>query len=312
MNTFRMIAALTFVFSTLAAALTGNWLVFGLLVAAALVVVGPWLVAKYLWVRVPALSTGLVYNVETKAFSRFLLPGRHWLRPLEHVQKVVSIAPGFVNGECGRAQTDGGVAVAVKWSLAYCLNPTAVDEELRPNVAHMLLKSIEPLLHNHVNNCVTHLFDQHTVTTVCDHGARQRLERELRDLVAERLSPFGVQTYRVMLKSIVLPTEVMAAVEAAHKQEVLAHSEARALERLHQAVSKFSDNDMERLLQLRQLQELGQHGVALHVPTYAVMSAQPQPAANHWQAGSVRRANGHFYKPLPTDQAPDPLNQANN
>ena len=307
-----MIAALTFVFSTLAAALTGNWLVFGLLVVAALMVVGPWLVAKYLWVRVPALSTGLVYNVETKAFSRFLLPGRHWLRPLEHVQKVASIAPSFVNGECGRAQTDGGVAVAVKWSLAYCLNPTAVDEELRPNVAHMLLKSIEPLLHNHVNNCVTHLFDQHTVTTVCDHGARQRLERELRDLVAERLAPFGVQTYRVMLKSIVLPTEVMAAVEAAHKQEVLAHSEARALERLHQAVSKFSDNDMERLLQLRQLQELGQHGVALHVPTYAVMSAQPQPAANHWQAGSVRRANGHFYKPLPTDQAPDPLNQANN
>ncbi|MBK8987326.1 MAG: hypothetical protein IPM39_14825 [Chloroflexi bacterium] len=312
MNTFRMIATLTFVFSLLAAALTGNWVVTGLLVVASLMVLVPWLVNKYLWVRVPALSTGLVYNVETKAFSRFLLPGRHWLRPLEHVQKMAPIAPSFVSGECGRAQTNGGVTVAAKWSLAYCLNPTAVDEELQPNVANMLLKSIEPLLHTHVNNCITYLFDQHTVETVCDQGARQRLERELRGLVAERLAPFGVQTYRVILKSIVLPAEVMAAVEAAHKQELLAHSEARALERLHQAVSKFSDNDMERLLQLRQLQELGQHGVTLHVPTYAVMSAQPQPAVNHWQAGSVRRPNGHFHKPMPTDQPPDPLMPANN
>lgn len=312
MKTFRMIAALAFAFSALAAALTGNWVVLGLLTVAALLVFGPWFVDKYLWVRIPAMSTGLVYNVETKAFSRFLLPGRHWLRPLEHVKKVAPIAPSFVNGECGRAQTDGGVAVAVKWSLTYRLNPAAVDPDLRANVANMLLKSIEPMLHNHVNNCVTYLFDQHTVTTVCDRGARQRLERELRDLVAQRLAPFGVQTYRVMLKSIVLPDEVMAAVEAAHKQEMLAHSEARALERLHQAVSKFSDSDMERLLQLRQLQELGQHGVTLHVPGYAVMSGQPQPTVGHWQAASVRRANSHFYKPLPSDQAPDPLSQANN
>ncbi|MFO7680479.1 MAG: SPFH domain-containing protein [Chloroflexota bacterium] len=301
MNAFRMIAGFTLAFSALAAAVTGNWLVFGVIIAVAALTFGPWFVDKYVWVRIPAMNTGLVYHAETKAFRRFLLPGRHMLQPLEQVKKVVSIAPGFVSGNCSHAQTDGGVTVTAKWSFAYCLNPALIDADLRPNVANMLLQDMEPLFHTHINNCITHLFDQQTVATLCDHGARQRLERELRDLAAARLAPFGVQTYRVILKSIVLPPEVAAAVEACHRQELFAHSEARALERLHLAVSKFSEADMERLLKLRQLQELGQNGVSLHVPAYMVMSSQPQPTVDNWQPDSARKTNGRLQKSIAAD-----------
>lgn len=304
MNAFRTVTVLTLAFGALAAGVVGNWFVFGAVVALAALIFGPWLVGKYLWVRVPAMSAGLVYNLETKAFQRFLLPGRHLLHPLEHVKKVVSTAPGFVTGDC-KAQTDGGVVVAVQWSLTYCLNPAAIEEFLQPNMANTLLKSVEPMLRTHMNNCVTYLFDQHSVGAVCAAGARQRLERELRDLVVERLAPFGIQTYRVILRNVQLPPDVLAAVEAAHKQEMMAHSEARALERLHQAVSKFSETDMERLLHLRQLQELGQNGVSLHVPTVAVMSGQAQPAVGSWPARPPKRTNGRTQKPLTSEQSPE-------
>jgi hypothetical protein len=306
MNALRMIIGLTFISGALVAILTANWFVLVGICIVAFVVFVPWFVDRHIWVRIPAMSTGLVYNVETKAFSRFLMPGRHLLRPLDQLKKVVPIPPSIASGECGRAQTDGGVNVSAKWSLAYRLDPTAVAPELRPNVANMLLKSIEPLLHTHINNCITHLFDQQTVATVCDRGARQRLERELRDLVAERLLPFGVQTYRVILKSVDLPRDVMVAVEAAHKQELLAESEARALERLHQVIRQFSDVDMERLLQLRQLQEMGQHGVTLHVPAYVMPGGQPAATGNG-HTSSFRRQHSHFHKPHPNDQSADPL-----
>lgn len=301
MNVFRTIIGLTLVFSAMAAGLTGNWAILALLLAVPFLLFGPWFINKYLWIRIPAMSTGLVYNRETKAFSRFLLPGRHWLRPFEQIKAIASVASGMTNGECSRAQTDGGVMVGIKWSFAYRLNSAAIADDLRPNVANMLLKSIEPLFHTHVNNCITYLFDQHTVATICEHGARQRLERELRDLVAERLAPFGVQTYRVILKSIELPRDVNAAVEASHKQELLAESEARALERLHQVVSQYTDADMERLLQLRQLQEMGQHGVSLHVPAYSVIGVQPQPVSGGQQAERLGGYNGHVYRPAPAD-----------
>ena len=300
MNALRVIAGLMLAFSALAAASFDNWLAFGVIVAVAVLTFGPWLVDKYFWVRIPAMNTGLVYHAETKAFCRFLPPGRHWLQPLEQIKRVVSIAPGFVSGNCNQAQTDGGVTISTKWSLAYCLNPAMISEDLRLNMANMLLQGIDPLLQTHVNNCITYLFDQHTVATVCDRGARRRLERELRALVMERLAPFGIQTYQVILTSIALPPEVVAAVEASYKQELMAHSEARALERLHQAVSKFSDTDMERLLQLRQLQELGQNGVSLHMPAYAMISNQPQPAVDNWKP-DLKKTNGRVQKTLATD-----------
>jgi len=301
MNVLRTIIGLTLGVSAVAAVLTGNWAILALLFTLAFLSLGAWFIDEYGWIRVPAMSTGLVYNRETKAFSRFLSPGRHWIRPLEQIKAIASTAPGVTNGECKRAQTDGGVTVDIKWSFAYRLNPAAIADDLRPNVANMLLKSIEPLFHTHVNNCITYLFDQHTVATICEHGARQRLERELRDLVAERLAPFGVQTYRVILKSIELPLDVVAAVEASHKQELLADSEARALERLHQAISKYSPADMERLLQLRQLQEMGQHGVSLHVPAYSVIGVQSPPANGSQQAGRLGGYSGYSYSPSPAD-----------
>ena len=303
MNTVRTITGFSFIVAALAAIVDGNWQAVGIIVAAAVLLFAPWFINKYVWVRVPAMNTALVYNVETKAFSRFLLPGRHWIRPLEQVKKFAPIAPSFVSGECVQAQTDGGVTAAVKWSVTYCLNPATITAELRPNVANMLLKRIDSLLHTHVNNCITYLFDQQTVETIRATGARQQLERKLRDLVVARLSPFGIQVYRTMLTSIDLPPDVVAAVEAAHQEEIRAHSEARTLERLQLAVSQFSDSDMERLLQLRQLQEMGQHGVSLHVP-YSFIDGDARPAAGRWQTGQYRKANGRFHEP-PTSERPD-------
>ncbi len=226
-----------------------------------------WLVETFWWVRVPALTTAVSYNHETKGFMRLLPPGRHWLRlPLEHIIGHISTAPTLIKGNCSKAQTNGGIQVTLEWSLAYVLNPTHMAADLRPAIAKTFTENAENLIRTHVNNCIQLYVSQQTVAQLYNSGARGRIERELREIIAERLRSFGVQPFRLMLHAIELPALVRAGLEEAQREELRAAGEAHALERLHEAIHQFSDEEMTRLLQLKQLDELGENGVAVQIP----------------------------------------------
>lgn len=244
-----------------------------------------WFVNRYVWIRVGEMETAVVFHREARAFTRFLPPGRHLLSVMEQVKAVISTAPSSLKGSCTKAQTAGGILVRADWLLQYKLEPDRIQPDLRPALARALPEHGDLILRNHVNNCLQLLLSEHTVDTLAEAGSRGRLERALREAAARRLAPFGVQVFRVMILALELPTQVQAYLEAAHRQELFAQSEARVLERLQQAVSRFSAEDMEWLLQLKQLQELGQNGVMLQLPIPAFLNGQPT-ATN--QAGNGR------------------------
>jgi regulator of protease activity HflC (stomatin/prohibitin superfamily) len=249
-------------------------------------------VEQQIWVRIPEMEMAVVFNQETGAFARFLLPGRHLVKfPLERITAVISLAPGSVSGKCPGAQSDGGIPINVRWKVVYVLNPARMKPELRPRLARSLPDHLDDLLRSHVGNCVQRLINEQTVEALSGGGVQKRLERELRERVVERVAPFGIQIFRTMLTSIELPPGVQTTLEKAHEREVYAASEARSLERLQQAVSRFSDDEMARLLKLKELHELGQHGVAMPIwPT--VLAGDYQRAPRAAEAPPVREEEG--------------------
>jgi hypothetical protein len=237
-----------------------------------------WLANAYIWVRVPALEAALVFNAETKAFVRYLYPGRHFLFfPWERIEERLSLTASSVRGKCTQAQTNGGITVTVNWSLTYIVNPDWVDWDLWPRLAHALPHYANQMARNHGNNCVARMVSELPVEALTDAGARGRMERQLRDRIGERVRPFGLQLFRVMLLGIELPVQVQATLEAAHERVVHANSEAQALERLHRAVSQFSDAEMAWLIQLEQVHALGQNGVSLPVMMHTFQSGGQSP-----------------------------------
>lgn len=249
-----------------AAGIAGGWS--GVEVSALLILAGlaVWLVHRFLWVRVPEMEVWLKFNVESKAFGGYLTPGRHWLLPWERVEGKLSTQVKTVRGKCLQAQTQGGITAHVEWSASFTLNPRNISWDFWPQMARALPQHSDRIVRSHGNNCTALVVSELPVSALADNGGRGRLERMIRAELVERLHPFGVQVFRVMVTGVELPAHVNASLEKAHEREVYANSEAAALERLQKAVSQFSDADMERLLLLKQLHEMGENGVSLVMP----------------------------------------------
>jgi hypothetical protein len=173
-----------------------------------------------------------------------------------------------MRGKCLQAQTEGGITVHVDWSVTYKLEPQQIAAHLRSTMARALPQHSDNMVRSHGNNCMARVISELPVSTLADKGSRGHLERTVREELVKRVRPFGIQVFRVMVTGMELPPKVQATFEAAHERMVHAYSEAESMERLRQVISKFSDSDMERLLLLKQLHEMGQNGVALYMSPF--------------------------------------------
>lgn len=257
------------------------------------VVVGGALVDKFVWVRIPEMEVGIAYNVEAQAFTRFLPPGRHLLLfPVERVKDYISTAPGTTRGQVVETQTGDGVAVTLEWTLLYVLNPLRIETDLQPRLALSLPKFAGKLIGSHVNNCVQEFVSETQARNLHDNGARGRLERILRQRVAERVAPFGVEVFRIIVTAVAFPSHVQATIEDVYREQLQAQSQAQVMVRLQEAVNKFSDRDMDILMQLAQLRVLGENGVLLQLPYAHLMDMvnmrPPNRAARHHEDGVKR------------------------
>lgn len=231
-------------------------------------------------VNIPDMTVGVVYHRETKAFSRFLPMGKHRINPMsEVVSEMISTASASAKGRCHNAQTIGGISLTVDWSLGYTVDPfTAKSSPAK--LARVLPTKAEITARKHTNNCIHHIIGEYTVEQLCQPGAHKRLEREIRQLVSGRLTPLGFDVSRVMVGAVEMPPHVKDALETAQKQQLHIENEAKALERLHKVISQFSEDDMQRLMELERINKMGQNGVALMYPTMDSRTAVPAPQIN--------------------------------
>ncbi len=217
--------------------------------------------------RVPELELGVVTQAGSNKFLRFLPAGGHWLLPFkEQVQSRIDLSPPTVKGKTDGLQTIGGLSLMISWELAFSLDPMRVPAANQAKMARLLTKKTAVTARNHLSNSLHHILGNYTVEQLTLPGAHQKLEEEVMRQVVRRLSPLGYDISRVMIEAIDMPPQVKAALEAVHEQTMQREAEARALSRLQQVISGFSDADMQRLIELERIHK-GQSGVVLPYPT---------------------------------------------
>ena len=236
------------------------------------------------YIQVPEKDVAVVFRSEAHSYSRFLPPGRHWLRPgMEKIVDSISTRPKAVKGEC-QAHTAGGITVQIKWQVTYSLNPMKIETGLQSNMARTLPNKSQNLLNTHVPNAIQHLLERYTTETLYQPGAQRRLERLLRDQIYERLRPYGFAISRVILLETNLPPRVRQAIEAAYERKLQAQVEAQVMAIRQQTIRAFTQQDIQRLLELEQLHVLehkpGDAWVVFDSLKSQLQTQEPAPAWN--------------------------------
>lgn len=242
---------------------------------------GLWVTKRAATVHVPEMEIGVVFNTQTHSFARFLRPGHHPINPFtERLQATIPTTSGAAKGRCTGVQTAGGLSLNVEWSLSYDLDPFKAPVASHAKLARSLPHKSARMAAKHMDNCLHHVIGEYTITQLCQPGIHKRLERQVRQLLAARLASSGFEISRVMIGAIEMPPPVKAALEAAHERQVQLDNEVETLARLHQAVSRFSEADMERLVELERIYKMGQNGVTLVYPTAVSPSPARESASN--------------------------------
>ena len=237
-----------------------------------------WYLYQWSYVRVPEMEVAVIYHTERRSFSRFLPPGRHRLTPfLEQIVATISTAPTSVKGLSKGVQTIGGIALNIEWSLTYSLNPFKAAATNWPKLARSLPQQSAGIAQKYMNNSLQHIIGEYTIEHLIQPGAHKRLERQAKQLVAERLAALGFETTSVMIGAIEMPLHIKKALEAAHEHRLQMETEAKGLARMQQVVSQFSEDDMQRLMELERIYKMGQNGVTL---VYPAMSPERDFASN--------------------------------
>jgi len=270
---FRLLAIL--VIGSLAAAFVWSGLILWATAVSLLILLGLVAYNQYGFVRIPEMEVGVLFNKHQQSFARFVPSGRHPVNPLtEQFSHTIPTGSGSANGRCLAAQTSGGIALDVEWSVNFDIDPFQIKASARPKLARNLPKKANSIVTKHLNNCVRHVLGEMTIDQVCEPGATRRLERAVRQQLTSRLSEAGFSFSRVMIGAIDMPRHVKAALEAAQERAVKTENEARSLARLQEVVSQFSEADMQRLMELERIHTLGQNGVTLVYPSTAHQSGK--------------------------------------
>ncbi len=222
------------------------------------------------YITVPEMEVGVVFRRNGDRFMRFLAPGRHWIRPFtQECRATIPMNPSTVSETCYQVQTSNGLAVDIEWSLAYNLDPFQIKADSQAKLARTLPRKSGTFAAKHVNNVLRHIVGQYSIEDLYASGVQSRLERQIRQQVTARLSQLGFKISRVMIGAINVPPQVQATLEAAHEQRLQTEQEVIALERLHQVISRFSETDMQRLMELERIQKMGRNGVTLMYAPHA-------------------------------------------
>ena len=213
------------------------------------------------------LEAALVVHRGTGNFVRFLSPGSHWIDPFtETVKTSIPLASQSVKHTSEGIQTAGGIPAKVSFRAGYSIEPNKIAGKNLPKMARALGGKLDGMVQKRVTASLQHIVGEITTQEITAQGAIKRLERQVKQLCRAKLDDKGVKINEIVIESIQLPKHVRESLEAAHERELFAEQEARILERLHQVIGSFTDQEMERLIELERIQTLGRNGVTMMYP----------------------------------------------
>ncbi len=201
----------------------------------------------------------MAVTVDRDNFVKRVLPaGRHILYPFERVDFVLETKTKLVTGRATAIATNDGIPVNLNWSGIYVLQPDLIRE----NVSQRLrgLPNAEKAISRNVDVYLRKLVGNYVVYDLFNPATRERLERHLNQLLADRLKPLGIVFKGLNLQVIELPTEVAEAL-----------NKAKAIETLDGAIRRLDPTTREVVRSAYQLDEILHWDAYLPLPSRLTM-----------------------------------------
>jgi regulator of protease activity HflC (stomatin/prohibitin superfamily) len=169
------------------------------------------------WV-VPEDSVAI--TVDKDSFIKRVLPaGRHILRFHERVDFSLDIRPKLAVGRAQATVTSDGILMNINWSGVYTLQPDLVTEKLNQRLRG--LAKAEKAIARSVDITLRKLVGDYSVQELFKPTVRERIERQLSQVVAERVKSLGIVVLGIDLQVIELPGEVAEALNKAKAIQTL-------------------------------------------------------------------------------------------
>jgi len=190
--------------------------------------------------------------------KRILPAGRHLLRPFERLDFTIPTKTSLAVGRATAIATGDGILAKIDWSGTYSLQPDLITESrsqrLRnlPNADKAIARNADILLRKMVGN--------HSVRDLFNPAIRDRLERQLSQVMVSKLKPLGIAFNGLNLQSIELPPEVAEAL-----------NKAKAIETLDGAIRQVDPTTREVVRGVYQLDEILHWDQYLPVPSRITM-----------------------------------------
>lgn len=202
-------------------------------------------------------SVGITINRD--GFIKRVLPaGRHILQPFEKVDFTVEIKTKLIANQAAAIATSDGIPVNINWSGTYSLKPELISE----NVSQRLrgLANADKAITRHTDICLRKLVGDYAVPDLFKPATRERVERQLSQLLADRLKPMGIVFNGLNLQAIDLPQEVAEA-----------FNKAKAIETLDGAIRQVDPTTREVVRGAYQLDEILHWDAYLPTPSRLTM-----------------------------------------
>lgn len=198
-------------------------------------------------------------TINGDGFIKRILPaGRHLLQPFEKVDFTVEVKTRLITGQAATVATADGVMVNLNWSGTYALRPNLITENISQRLRG--LPNAEKAIARNADICLRQLVGDHSVSDLFKPAIRERIERQLSQLLAERLKPMGIVLNGLNLQTINLPQEVAEAL-----------NKAKAIETLDSAIRQLDPTTREVVRGAYQLDEILHWDAYLPTPSRLAM-----------------------------------------
>ncbi|MCA9899777.1 MAG: hypothetical protein KC433_16415 [Anaerolineales bacterium] len=177
------------------------------------------------------------------------------------------------SGKLEDIRTADGVLVDVTWKVSFTVNVYALTDNVRYKLARTLPENADKVVKGKAERAIKHLVETYLAEELYDKNAIKKLEAEVaqstNELLAEKKNPYDpdsafkfnlgfqpIPDRDVSLGPIEMPTDVEKTLEIAYQRKIHTQMVTEAMNRLKEAVSNFSDEEMKRLEKLEKLRIL--------------------------------------------------------
>jgi len=162
----------------------------------------------------------IAITVNRDGFIKRVLPaGRHVLYPFEKVDFTLETRSKVVSNQAIAITTSDGIPININWSGSYTMNPDLISERVSQRLRN--LPNVEKPIARNTDIFLRKLVGDYTVPDLFKPTTRERIERQMSELLADRLKPLGIVFNGLSLQAINLPSEIAEALNRAKAIETL-------------------------------------------------------------------------------------------